>query len=62
MCERKSDKMEREWRDRIPREDECAPDPGERTYRDGSTVHECWDEKTGMGAKIREKAERDDQE
>lgn len=38
---RKADTKEQEYTDVIPDEEE-APSPYEKTYRDGSAVNECW--------------------
>ncbi len=34
-------KKEQEWADRLPDEQDAAPED-EPTYRDGSPVNECW--------------------
>lgn len=43
MSEKNKEKKERDWADRLSedtdRDDGEAP---EKTYRDGSAVHECW--------------------
>ena len=36
------EKKELEWDDAIP-DDENDEEPYEKTYRDGSAQHECWD-------------------
>ena len=41
MCDPKKDQKEQEWADRIPSQEE-QDDAFEKTYRDGSAVHECW--------------------
>ena len=43
MSERTKEKSEQDWSDSIPEEDSEQPEPFERTYRDGSVQHECWD-------------------
>ena len=44
MSERKTDRKEKEWTDRIPDpEEENRQEPYEETYRDGSARNECWD-------------------
>lgn len=53
MSELKKIKKEAEWADDIPQED--APDTTyEKTYRDGSAVHECWAEEKEADAAARE--------
>ena len=44
MADPKREQKEREWGDSIPREDDT--DDREKTYRDGSAVNECWNEKS----------------
>ena len=43
MSERNPEQKEQAWADQIPEEDAVADN--EKTYRDGSAVHECWNEK-----------------
>ena len=42
-CDPKKERKEMEWADREPREE--GDDACEPTYRDGSTVNECWAQK-----------------
>ena len=44
MSEQLKDKLEQEWNDEIPDDEEERPEPYEETYRDGSTKNECWAE------------------
>ena len=44
MSEWNPNRKEMEWQDAVPDEEEEAPDPGEDTYRDGSSKNECWKE------------------
>ena len=44
MSEQLNDKLEQEWNDEIPDDEEERPEPYEETYRDGSTKNECWAE------------------
>lgn len=44
MSDPKKEQKEREWGDRIPEEEDA--DDREKTYRDGSAVNECWNEKS----------------
>ena len=44
MADPKQEKKEQEWGDRIPEETE--QETGEKTYRDGSLINECWNEKS----------------
>ena len=41
MSERNDEKKEQAWADRLP-EEEDRDDTPEKTYRDGSAIHECW--------------------
>ncbi|MBR6187267.1 MAG: hypothetical protein IKQ41_13540 [Clostridia bacterium] len=41
----KKEQKEMEWGDSIPDEEETLDDR-EKTYRDGSAIHECWREKS----------------
>jgi len=46
MSEYDREKAERTWGDSIPDgQDEETDDAAEKTYRDGSLVNECWNEK-----------------
>ena len=44
MSEREQTRRETEWTDRIPdpETEEVPADAWEKTYPDGSAVHECW--------------------
>ena len=45
MSDPKKEQKELDWGDQIPEESD-TPDPGDKTYRDGSAVNECWNEKS----------------
>ena len=45
MKDPNKEQKERAWGDRIPDED-GETDVREKTYRDGSAVNECWNEKS----------------
>lgn len=46
MSEYDRDRAARDWGDSIPQNQEAdAADDQEKTYRDGSLVNECWNEK-----------------
>ena len=38
-----SEKKAQEWTDQEPDEEE--PEDYEKTYRDGTPIHECWDDR-----------------
>ena len=43
MSEKSKENKERDWADRLPGdEDQAEGESPEKTYRDGSAVHECW--------------------
>ena len=42
MSEKQKEQKELDWADRLPDSEQDSAADYEKTYRDGSAVHECW--------------------